>query len=374
MSTPNCSHARNPRTVEHMAKPDELESQSLVIWSSPSTKGAGAYQLWENYSLPLSKVINRVMLLRGHTEYDSVSNPQANLNLKSIFWSLTKFRSLLGDASTTHVITSISQSDILYGLFVRPFSRSRWTIYVLGQPYPVKNQTGKLKSLIWKRLWILAAKRSDQIIGVSEYISALISKEIPGRQITTVYPSLLNPSRLAQCEQSSEPPIRVGFVGRLSVEKDPGLFCDIVEDFDEVEGLVFGDGLLRESLAERTERISFLGFTPQDQIYPNVDVLMMTSRSEGLPMVLVEASHAGVVPLVADVGGCAEAIHPDNRDLLVIPRGEREHVAVWRERLRLLLSPVLRDAVLRRQREWADRNFDVGANSRLLAELAVPEV
>jgi glycosyltransferase involved in cell wall biosynthesis len=355
-----------------MANPDESESTSLVIWSSPSTKGAGAYQLWENYSVPLSKTITRVTLLRGHPECDSVSNPQANLNLKSIIWSLTKFRTFLNGTSSSHVITSISQSDILYGLFVRPFSRNRWTVYVLGQPYPVRNQTSKLKSMVWKRLWILAAKRSDRIIGVSDYISALISKEIPGRQIETVYPSLLNPSTLAQCDQSSGPPLRAGFVGRLSVEKDPELFCEIVDDFDEVEGLIFGDGPLREILVQRTERIKLLGFTAQDHIYPNIDVLMMTSKSEGLPMVLVEASYSGVVPLVADVGGCAEAIHPDNRDLLVIPRDERENVAVWRERLRLLLSPALRDSVLQRQREWADRNFDVGANSRLLAALAIP--
>lgn len=358
-----------------MAKSTAAESPSLVIWASPSTRGAGAYQLWENYKQSIAGFVPRMALLRGHDNFDTRVNPQMKLNFKSVIWAITVFRGILKELRATHVITSISQSDILYGLFIRPFSKANWTIYVLGQPYPVKHQTNYLKSVLWRSIWVLAAKRADRIIGVSNYISSIISEDIPGLEIKTVYPSLADSSlRAIKDSRFNESRLSVGFVGRFSMEKDPGLFCSIMDDFQQMEAKMFGDGPLRKEITGRIKNIELLGFTPQAEIYSNIDFLMMTSRSEGLPMVLVEASYSGVVPLVADVGGCAEAIHPENRHLLVIPKESRENISVWRQRLQMLVDSELRAAVLEKQKEWAVLNFDMSTNSRLLATLTVPEV
>ncbi|MFX1821904.1 glycosyltransferase [Pseudarthrobacter sp. CC4] len=347
----------------------KCKDRSLLIWSSPSTKGAGAYQLWENYGRLLSPHVRELVLLRGHDEWDSAVNPQIKLGLRSVFWSLTELRSLVRDRQCANVVTSISQSDIIYGIFVRPITKANWTIYVLGQPYPVYGQTGKIKRHIWKWLWLFSARRAHRIIAVSDYISEIISHDLKGRDIVTVYPSLKDSHLSESVSRLPSEQLRVGFVGRLSPEKDPVLFCSILGGQDEVDARIFGDGPLRPQVEGALNGIKLLGFRPQNEIYSEIDVIMMTSKSEGLPMVLVEASLTGVVPLVCDVGGCAEAIHPDNRDLLVVPREERDNVAFWRGRLVSLQDADLRTAIAARQREWAEQKFNAEINSECLAAL-----
>lgn len=350
---------------------NERSSRSLLVWASPSTKGAGAYQLWENYRGPVAQLTSKLVVLRGHDEHDSVSNPQIKLNAMSVFWVLTGFRKILRQGEpTTHVVTSISQSDILYGLVARWYSKAHWTIYVLGQPYPVKGQTNTIKSALWKKLWLLAAKRADRIIAVSDYIGQIISDELPDFRIQTVYPSLGDAGSFERQAKDTPPDnLRVGFVGRLSPEKDPALFCRIMDGVAGVEAKIYGDGPLRKEIEAVLNRVKLLGFKAQDEIYSNIDVLVMTSKSEGLPMVLVEASYAGIVPLVIDVGGCAEAIHPENRSVLVIAKEDRENLSVWQERFRLIENLELRTQLIQRQLDWASLKFEVSDNSRMLVDL-----
>ncbi|WP_307424189.1 glycosyltransferase family 4 protein [Pseudarthrobacter defluvii] len=253
---------------------------------------------------------------------------------------------------------------------MRKLTKANWTIYVLGQPYPVEGQTGRLKRIVWKYLWLYSARKADRIVAVSDYISRIISRDIRNREIETVYPSLSDHQDLANSVQrTASKRLRVGFVGRLSPEKDPALFCSILGDFPEVDAKIYGDGPLRPQVEKVLNAVELAGFRPQREIYSALDVLMMTSQSEGLPMVLVEASLTGVVPLVCDIGGCAEAIHPDNRELLVIPTAERRNVSLWRSRLKVLQDSDTLKAAADLQKQWAEQNFDAKVNSEALASL-----
>lgn len=362
------------KRTDSNSAPQTDKKPVLLVWSSPSTKGAGAYQLWENYSEPLSELVPGLCVLRGHDESDSTANPQIKLNFRSAWWAIAKLTKILKDKEITHVVTSISQSDILFGLIVRHVCNVHWTVYVLGQPYPVVGQTGRLKRSIWKQLWLLAARRADRIIAVSDYIARIISSDVPGADIKTAYPSIVKADGRSNDELSAAGRrLRVGFVGRLSPEKDPILFCRITNSLTELTARIYGDGPLRSDVDRQSSDIEVMGFRSQEEIYSGLDVLMMTSKSEGLPMVLVEASFSGIVPLVADVGGCAEAIHPDNREFLVVPRSDRENISVWRARLSLLADTELRKVLAMRQLEWARSQFDLAVNSRTLASLLVAE-
>ena len=45
-----------------------------------------------------------------------------------------------------------------------------------------------------------------------------------------------------------------------------------------------------------------------DDVLPQVDLLVLTSISEGLPLVIIEAFSAGVPVVASDVGACRELI------------------------------------------------------------------
>lgn len=107
--------------------------------------------------------------------------------------------------------------------------------------------------------------------------------------------------------------LRVGFLGRLSLQKRPYLFLEVVKELhrshpDKFEFVMQGSGELN---TQTTERISELGLDdvierrtwgPIDSFLSDVDVLLITSDNEGLTLTTLEASDAQVLVVSADVG------------------------------------------------------------------------
>ena len=105
----------------------------------------------------------------------------------------------------------------------------------------------------------------------------------------------------------------VGFVGRLSHEKGPDLFCKIAERTGEgVEFHVFGDGPMRGELEKRYGggHIRFCGLqADMESIWPRIGLLLMPSRAEGMPMAALEALAHGIPVAASRVGALPELLH-----------------------------------------------------------------
>jgi glycosyltransferase involved in cell wall biosynthesis len=115
--------------------------------------------------------------------------------------------------------------------------------------------------------------------------------------------------------------LRVGFVGRVVPIKDVVTFvraCDlalravpldvrIIGPMDEDDGYA---GRCRDLVTtlKRGEDIRFLGPMPPPKIYPDLDVVVLTSFSEGQPLVILEAYAYGLPVVATDVGACREMI------------------------------------------------------------------
>ncbi|WP_029430304.1 glycosyltransferase [Blastococcus sp. URHD0036] len=107
-------------------------------------------------------------------------------------------------------------------------------------------------------------------------------------------------------------------VGRLSPQKDPLRFIDAVAELNHgmqaVDAIWIGEGeLLEECRRQVRERdvpgLRFPG--PSDDVpgrLAEADLVLLTSRWEGLPLVLLEAAAMGRAAVVPDVGGCGEAV------------------------------------------------------------------
>jgi glycosyltransferase involved in cell wall biosynthesis len=109
----------------------------------------------------------------------------------------------------------------------------------------------------------------------------------------------------------------VGTVGRLAPEKDQALLVDAMADqLDEHRQLVIvGDGPERASLAARvaaTGRSRYVHMTGARADVQNLlaafDAFALTSRTEGLPLVLLEAMAMGLPVVSTAVGGIPDLI------------------------------------------------------------------
>ncbi|MBT9173978.1 MAG: putative glycosyltransferase EpsH [Syntrophomonadaceae bacterium] len=125
------------------------------------------------------------------------------------------------------------------------------------------------------------------------------------------------------------------FAGRLCEQKRPALLAEILNAVHEhglsFRALVIGDGELRnefEKLLRKyhlTDRVQMLGSVAHQrwlEILVASDILLMPSQYEGISIALLEAMAAGVVPVVAKVGGQEEIVCPAAG--VLIPRGVNE--------------------------------------------------
>lgn len=128
----------------------------------------------------------------------------------------------------------------------------------------------------------------------------------------------------AEAETHQNGPLRVLFVGRLSVQKNlPRLLGALAGMRELVEAVVVGDGADRsdhERLASRLglTTVRFVGAADPDGVrrwLAWADVLAMPSDKEGLPLVALEAMAAGVPVVATDVPGLRELV--DGPGLLV---------------------------------------------------------
>ena len=108
-------------------------------------------------------------------------------------------------------------------------------------------------------------------------------------------------------------PVRVGFVGRLSSDKDPLFFCRVadyaLQRSDKFVFYIFGIGVLQTILAEKfASQVEFYGWQNDEFIYTNIDILLITSPIENSPYALLEAKSWGIPVVAGKVGGIPEIL------------------------------------------------------------------
>lgn len=181
---------------------------------------------------------------------------------------------------------------------------------------------GSVRGRVYEWLQIRAAKNANAAIAVSTSIFDRLSRAGAGGHTHLVRNAIIPgkqqvdraTSRIALSIPLNE--TVVGWVGRLSYEKGPDVFIEAMAQLPEqVHGVFIGDGPIRESLHSLSTdrgiagRIHFAGMIANASRYFSAfDVLAMTSRTEGTPMVLLEAMW-GKVPIVATgVGGIPDLV------------------------------------------------------------------
>ena len=116
-----------------------------------------------------------------------------------------------------------------------------------------------------------------------------------------------------------------------------------------------------------SERVHLAGYASDTaEIYPALDVVAQTSRSEGMPLALLEAMACGRPVAAIGVGGVPEIVEVGTTGLLA---GAQDWEGVAIHVLDLLARPERRVAMGRAARARAEQHFDIRASVSTIAEL-----
>lgn len=166
-------------------------------------------------------------------------------------------------------------------------------------------------------------------------------------------------------------------IGRLTDQKDHATYlravAKVAREMPDTRFVVVGVGPLDSDLRDLAaslrlgpDRVAFLGGQrDMPALLASVDVMVLSSRWEGLPMVLLEAMAMGVPVLSTAVGGVPRVIE-DWKTGLLVPPGAPELLA---ERMRrLAVDPHLRKTLGAAGRRLVEAEFDAaGMLDRLWA-------
>lgn len=188
-------------------------------------------------------------------------------------------------------------------------------------------------------------RRASRIVAVSRAIERLLhhTYRLPADRIRFLIPAVpVQPAEPLDRPATPDGGMRdgrplVGRVGRLAPEKGVDVFLRaaalVAPACPAARFLVVGDGPLRGPLTAFADelgldgRVEFCGYRADARaLIAQLDVLVVSSHSDGSPLVVLEAMAAGVPVVSTNVGGIPDQLQ-DGREGMLVPPGDAPAMA-----------------------------------------------
>lgn len=189
-------------------------------------------------------------------------------------------------------------------------------------------------------------KNCQFCITISDYNRRYVLEHFPGIDPGKIIVSRLGVDDATSTEsavricKSKRRALTLLAVGRLHAVKDHAFLVSACARLREAgldfECLIAGEGperqqletLIRESrMEERITLLGHVGGSQMDSLYDRADVVVLTSRSEGIPLVLMEAMIRSRLVLAPAITGIPEIVIPGKTGFLYTPGALEDFVA-----------------------------------------------
>lgn len=181
------------------------------------------------------------------------------------------------------------------------------------------------KRLVYPAVLRFISKSECNFIAVSQEISNSV-KSYTGKECTYIPSSVpIKEPPVDVCEDITKKEIiNIGFVGRLSHLKNPVRFLEMAhlvkKEVPQSKYVIIGDGELRDQVEECIKKYHLVGSVDMKGFISKpgpemreLDVLVISSNSEGTPLVLLEAMSYGI-PVVSTKVGAIPVVINDGVD------------------------------------------------------------
>ncbi|MAY36261.1 MAG: hypothetical protein CMN84_09205 [Spongiibacteraceae bacterium] len=301
----------------------ENEAKCVLVIANLITPGGMV--TWFRDMIPrISSEYSVILATRGKPDSirDSIENIQSNIK----WWDLPLH-------SLRHVFAAYALSDIIHAfkpnvvivhdsfaaipvVFGRLLSGHNFPLILVMHSrldaYPMRR---RLKGKIVNSILRIFLGEGDKIVVVSDFVAQgvedIITKAVDLSCIPNGIAINKDEPDLSWAVGES---LRVGFVGRLTPEKGPDRFVELINLARtlDISWHLIGSGSMESELKAKCKsvgmyhRVCFHGWVDSREVkrkLGKIDVLLVTSRTEGCPYSVLEAFAAGVLVIALPVGG-----------------------------------------------------------------------
>ncbi|MEK6715268.1 MAG: glycosyltransferase [Candidatus Omnitrophota bacterium] len=209
----------------------------------------------------------------------------------------------------------------------------------------------------------------DKVIAVSYAIKNYLvnDKKLPQEKIGVIHNGIDTEKFKPGLTIKNNDEFRVGVIGRLEEQKGHKYLLEAVNllngKFDNVKFLIVGDGSLKKKLVDSVEclgisnKVEFLGYRHDiKEIIAGLDLIVLPSLYEGLPLIALEAGAMAKPIIVTNVDGSPEAVLHNKTGLIIPPKNSS---ALKEAMERLLENKNLIGEFGKNAQEFIRKEFDI---------------
>ncbi|MCX6210398.1 MAG: glycosyltransferase family 4 protein [Bacteroidetes bacterium] len=240
---------------------------------------------------------------------------------------LFKLEKIVNDFNPDIILLNGSRT-LKYAAFAKPFFKQKTKLIYRIIDSVVFWNSSYLKQLYYRNIIL---KNIDAAIGVSKASLDDVKKLYNFKKKSTVIHRCFNANKVDLTNTSLIKDLIefkgnnkvILFLGNLTQQKRPEKFIQTIKilqrKYSDCVGWIVGDGVLKQQMIDEIEKhnlsskIQFWGY--QKNVFPFIsvaDILLLTSDTEGLPGVTLEAGYLKVPTVCPNVGGVKEFINNDS--------------------------------------------------------------
>lgn len=246
-------------------------------------------------------------------------------NLKNIVQNITKISKIIKNEKC-NIIHSHGTPSNLISILIKELCRVKM-ITTIHSDLNYDFSGNKLK--VYKAIEKLTILKANRVITVSKDLKNKLEKRAWGKKnnIETIY-NRINFEENLNYKKNMDDEIRLLSIGRLEEVKNIELSIDILRKLKERGNKIFytivGEGSSEKILKEKVVRlgleedVQFLGYrTDVKKIMNENDILILTSKMEGIPITIIEGFATKMIVIATNVGGIPEMIIDGQNGILI---------------------------------------------------------
>ena len=326
-----------PYTVVHIASGDLWAGAEVQLYYL-------ARELHKSNKIRLLVVLLNHGILENRLKKSGINVTVFDETALSSLQIFFRMRAFLKEQSAAIIHTHRQKENVLGGLAALFRGKTRSLRTVHGAPESKFNIRQITKQLPRFLDWLAGRLLQHMIVAVSAELKERLGHRYPAAKIHVIENGInLDELETAGMESVDMPgsmnAIKVAIIGRLVPVKRIDIFLKVAHALlREYPGrytfYVFGDGPLRDNIEELSRNLGIAGqlflmrFRPNIPAYlSKMDLLLITSDHEGLPMNLLEALCLRVPVIAHAVGGIPKVLQDGQLGTLVYNQDAEEYAA-----------------------------------------------